>query len=584
MHVTFLFFWLVRAAQADWSPSRGQQRAYSDAVVALNADEVDQAEAMFRLVLRADPACGLARHGLGLALLRQNQPEAARAVFSEIAREFPEQPDAHVGVSLAAFAGQDFSAAQSAAQQAVRLAPDSLEAVNALVSALLRQGAVGDARQVVSGAQGHIDGPSLACLEAQVLLEAGDDAAAQQRLSYCRQSLHPALSAAVSAQLGANSATSAAGAVGADRLSQLSRAVELVNAGRAADAMATLDAIVAEDGRRADVRLIRARARHHLGDLDGARSDLEAAFAGGTWVDVHRSGAMSGILRQSHAEALQEAIADGAALLVQIHIEAGELEQAAQRLAAAQQELGESTPLALAAARLAHARGDTAAAWEAALQRSDTDAGRDLLGEWAIARPDAVPDAAAEALLASPRWSDRYNLAVSRYTNKAYAGCLQAIDQAREVTLDPADLQVLWGLGYRCAVYQGDLEAADRMHALLRRAPTREADRVNHARMRYQDGRPEDALALLARLEEPAVQPIAAAIAVRAHADLQQWTDAVDRAPAAPAQERYWLGTRLAQAGQLSSARRVLTSACGQLDPEADARCAQLLAQLGGPL
>ena len=69
----------------------------------------------------------------------------------------------------------------TAAVEAVRLAPDSLEAVHALVSALLRQGAVGDASQAVANARGKIDGPSLSCLEAQVLLAAGQPGPAQLR-------------------------------------------------------------------------------------------------------------------------------------------------------------------------------------------------------------------------------------------------------------------------------------------------------------------------------------------------------------------------------------------------------------------
>jgi tetratricopeptide (TPR) repeat protein len=584
VHVTYLFFLFFSVAWSAWSPVRGQQGAYNEAVVLLNAGDVDQAEVMFRLVLRADTECGLAQHGLGLSLLRQDQVSEARSVFEALVSAHPDQADAHVGVSLAAFAMQDFGRARSAAQQAVERAPGSLEAVSALVGALLREGAVGDAEQAVARAQGQVDGPSLSCLEAQVLLEAGRTSTAQQRLSYCRQSTHAELSAAVSSQLGAATTASAAGMVGAERLGRLSEAVTRLNAGDAAGAVAILDPIVASDDRRADARLIRARARHRIGDIEGARADLEAAFEGGSWVDVHRSGAMSGILRQSHADALQAGLAEGAALLVQIHLESGDVAQGEARLATARAELGDSLPLSLAEARIKRASGAEEEAWAVVLRWSQAPEAMDLIAEWAIDRPGAVPEPALAALASSGRWNDRYNLSIVQYKQKQYPRCLQTIEGARERTMDPGALRELWLVGYRCAVHSEDLASSDRMYSLLRGAPVRESDRVNHARLRLQSGEAEGALSMLRGLEEPAVQPLAAAISVRAHATLGQWSEATAASTGAAPRERHWLGGQLAAAGQLSAARRVLTSSCQELPHEDRVRCSQLLSQLGGPL
>lgn len=505
-------------------------------------------------------------------------------VLDHAAGVYPDQEVVHVGLSLAAFGSQDFGRAQAAAQEAVRLSPGSLDAVAALVGALLRQGSVAAAQEVVTAARGNLEGPSLACLEAQVLAEAGQPETARQRLAYCNQSRRPELAAAVAAQLGAGAGTgaAAASAVGAERLVQLSRAVELVNAGQHGEALGILDPIAAADGRRADVRLIRARARLALGDRDGARADLEVAFSGETWVDVHRSGAMSGILRQSHADALQVAIAEGAALLVQIHLEDGEMTAAQQRLSAAKAALGDSRSLDLAEARLLRATGAALDGWAIAVRWSSSPQGLDLMGEWAVAEPGSVPDEALVALAASGRWSDRYNLAVVAYNRRDYPRCLEVTTQAAETTMDPAHLRALWGLGYRCAVFSGVLEDADRLLQRLSVEALREADRVNHARLRYQAGQPAEVLALLEGLADPGVQVLASSLAMRASVDLERWDEAVRWAPGAPAQDRYWLGGRLAEAGEHTAARAVLSAACGQLDAEASARCAQLLEQLDG--
>ena len=580
MQVTYLFFFLVGIGWSAWAPGRGQTRDYNAAVEALEAGELAEAEAIFRRVLEKDPACGLAQHGLGMALLRQNEASEAMLVLGHASEVYPGQEAVHVGLSLAAFASQDFGRAQAAAREAVRLSPGSIDAVAALVGALLRQGSVEAAQEVVTAARGNLEGPSLACLEAQVLAEAGQPETARQRLAYCNQSRRPELAAAVAAQLGAS--VGAASAVGAERLVQLSRAVELVNAGQHGEAIGILDPIAAADGRRADVRLIRARARLALGDRDGARADLEVAFSGETWVDVHRSGAMSGILRQSHAEALQVAIAEGAALLVQIHLEDGQVTAAQQRLSAAKAALGDSRSLDLAEARLLQATGAAPDGWAIAMRWSSSPQGLDLMGEWAVAEPGSVPDEALAALAASGRWSDRYNLAVVAYNRRDYPRCLEVTAQAAETTMDPAHLKALWGLGYRCAVFSGVLEDADRLLQRLSVEALREADRVNHARLRYQAGQPAEVLALLEGLADPGVQGLASSLAMRASVDLERWDEAVRWAPGASAQDRYWLGGRLAEAGEHTAARAVLSAACGQLDAEASARCAQLLEQLDG--
>ena len=73
---------------------------------------------------------------------------------------------------------------------------------------------------------------------------------------------------------------------------------------------------------------------------------------------------MSGIVRQSHAEALEARVREGAELLVRILVDGGELDRAEERLTALEAELGASAELAAARAHLLQARGapDVAAA------------------------------------------------------------------------------------------------------------------------------------------------------------------------------------------------------------------------------
>ena len=102
------------AAWAAWEPSRSVSRDYARGVAALDVGELSEAESLFREVLDAEADCGMARHALGLALLRQNRKAEALAAFEQASMENPEEADAWVGLSLGAFAAQDFPRAREA--------------------------------------------------------------------------------------------------------------------------------------------------------------------------------------------------------------------------------------------------------------------------------------------------------------------------------------------------------------------------------------------------------------------------------------------------------------------------------------
>ena len=68
---------LIAAAAAEWSCSRSSQRTINQATEDLADGHPQQAEVRYRTILKREPTCGLAMHGLGIALLRQNQAGAA---------------------------------------------------------------------------------------------------------------------------------------------------------------------------------------------------------------------------------------------------------------------------------------------------------------------------------------------------------------------------------------------------------------------------------------------------------------------------------------------------------------------------
>jgi len=577
-------------AAAEWSCTRGSQRIINQAVEALESGALDQAEALYQQALLKEPACGLAGHGLSVALLRQDRPEEAAALLTTLAAAYPAQPEALTGLSVAAFAAQDFATARTAALQAVGLDSASLEANAALLAVLLRQGELTLATQVIEEARGKLEGPSLACLEAQVLIEGGHPEQARTLLPYCRQSAQTALVAAVSGQLAPGSTAAMADRVGAAAVAGISEALDALSSGDAGTARTILDGVLTDSPARIDARVLRARCHRALGDLAAARADLEAAFEGETWIEVHTSGAMSGILLKSHEDQLNTLLADGMGLLITIQLEAGELDQAQQTLRTAQATLGAGPHLAAADARILRAAGERDEGWRRLEVALSTWLVEPVLltvaAEWGLEDPARMPEGAAAALANSGRWEDRHNLAAILYQSGQHAACVEQIRSATGASgpaPDDATRRRLWSIGYRCAAQAQDLDAAE--EAARRAAPMSTLDpvaRVNHALMRYSAGQGAAALEPIADLSGPeAVMSMAATIATRVHGEAEQWPEATAAAQHAPAAERYWLGQRLVSDGDLTAGIGLLRSACPELDGEERVQCTQLLLQLG---
>jgi tetratricopeptide (TPR) repeat protein len=590
---------LALPAQAAWLPPLPQHARYGEAASHLAAGELGEAEAGFRAVLAEDPDCGMAQHGLGVAMLRQGRLEQAVAQLQGVTRAWPQRAEGHTALSVAHFARQDFTAARQSAQAAVAAAPADTDANAALVEVLLRQGALDEARALVTRARAAgLPSGTLACLDVQVAAEAGDRALARSALFACLRGGSSELVMAVRARAGEGGAAAQAGAAGARELVAVAQAVDLMRDGETAEAAAILDEVLGRSPGRTDARLLRARARAAQGQRAAAREDLEQAFSGKTWVDVHASGAMSGILRMSDERALQREVARGAALLVDLLREEGQLTEARARLGDFRERWPAAAPLVVAEALLLETEGKTDEAWallDSALAASPDDSTIVLqaAARLALRAPEEVPPRLQARIATAGDWRDRYNLAVAERKAGRTSACrdiaVETLAGAAAPTR-PEDGVRVAALAHRCGVEAGDLSTAD---AQLAAAGGRESLSpvlaYNHALLRQQAGDPAGAWSLVGphALSPPGDAAAAQAmtsLGLRLAVDLGELDSglAVARAEASPPKERVRLVKPLLEAGRIADALGVLDAACPALDGDQGERCRSLQAELRG--
>ncbi len=598
--IAALLVGLTRPAAAAWLPKEAQFSAYGQAVAQLGSARLEEAEAGFRAVLERDPDCGMALHGLGVAQLRQGRTTEAIATLEAAAAKHGGEATVHVALSTARFVAQDFRGARSAAEAAVKLDPEDIEAHAALQQALLRIGDVSAARADLEAARATLPDPVLACFEIQLAAESGA-AMDAGRVDTCERAgtsdlVAAAVTRARGGTLDVERVGAMAGDLGAWVVVRLAQAVDRMNAGDTAAAATILDEVVQRYPGRVDARLLRGQLRAVQGDRAGARADLEAAFGGRSWVDVHRSGALSGILRKSDADRLKASMAKGAGLLARLLVEDGDVAGAADLVARARADGADHPGLAAADARVRRARGDAAGAagaLDAALQQWPGDA--DLLDAASVVvieEPRAATPRVAAALAASTTWTHPHNLAVSQHKRGDLTGCLATVEGARttlkgRLTGDAAVR--LAHVGLRCAAEAGDLPRArdllSRAGEVSRISPV---TRFNLALLEQQAGNPDAAWRLVRDLAEapPADNPLLArsvlGLAARVQVAREDWAAAATLGTRAdlPAADAWWLGSTLAAKKQDARAKPVLEATCPRLEGDEAARCGALLAEL----
>jgi len=585
---------LIRPLHAEWLPERRARSPYQDGVTALDLGELDRAEVLLRQALSRDPTCGAAGHALALALLRQERPDEAQTLLDQVRVAHPERVEPLIALSNVAFVTQDFAGARTTAERATELAPESLDAWGVLLQALLRQGELSAADAALDVSAAFLEAADLACLRVQVALEAGDSEGAEVLHAECEAGGASDLVARVRAQRSLDAGE--ASAVRMDDLglaveARLITAAELLNDGDAAAALEILDDVLTTHAVRVDARVLRAHARHSLGDAAGALADLEAARAGGTWVDIHRSGQLSGILRRSDERRLDDLLVQGAALMVDLLRALGEVDAAQARWQEARQAFGPGPELSGAHAKLLGASGAGTDAWQVVAEGLRTWPDDlhllDAAGFLALSVPDGLTASEAEALARSPRWTDRVNLAIALWRRDEPKPCLAIARRALSVTPE-AERQRVSALAHRCATATGDLVAAD---ALLGEAGGPDAldvvVAVNHALMRYGAGDDAGAMALISAhlddLPSGGAGAMVLALGARLHTRGERWRDAAEIAhhPRTPAGEALAVLDALVAAGQLGTARALAPAVCRRLDGDAAVRCRQLSVRLG---
>lgn len=577
---------LIVSARAEWEPVPDIAEPFNTGVLALQAGRPADAEQAFRAALADDPDCGRCAHGLGIALVRQERLAEARDILEDAALRYAERAELHTALAGASFAAQDFGAALTHARTAVSLQPDSIDAQVALQQVLLRLGQLDQARAALADAS-TLPGPERSCLAILRQLEAGtspEDSA----LAYCRQAAHPGLATTVDARLGLAEARPGATAAASSAATSMQLVVQALRAHQAGDdraALPLLDRALSLEPRRVDARILRAVARARTGALDDAVADLHLVMNADTWVEVHATGEMSGVLTRSDQDDLRHGMQQGSGLLVSLLVQSGRLDQAEQTLVRANRELGMGPRLASGAVRLRSAQGRLDDAWavlDGALAQwpDDNDLGL-LVTELAAQDPDRVPAAHAARLAAADDWRARYHRAQALARDADHAACAAQAEQslrgldAQQPPASVDDHTTVARLAHTCAVNAGLLTAADRAaDAVGHPGALQPVARINHALMREDVGDHQGALDLLADLQpaDAAARNLAANVTVYAAGELSRWDQALAAAPHADADVALWLALRLRDAGLDGQARQATDGRCDDLSgPLADA-------------
>ncbi len=584
---------LVSVSLAAWSPVATDQGAYTDAVTHLAGGRLEAAEAGFSTLLSKDPTCGMALHGRAITRLRLGDTQRAKVDLDAAIAAYPDQPAAHVALSVVQFAQQDFGAAEKSARTALQLAPADIDAQAALQNALLRRGDLPAARAALSAVRDAMSPSTHACFQAQIAQEAGDAATVQQLLPQCRNAGEYELARALEARQAGDVAVAALAAdASLASVVRTAQAVELFNDADYTGALVLLDALVAERPGDVHIRVLRARTRHALQNNVAAREDLEAAFAGKAWVDVHRSGVMTGILRKSDELAMRQEMALGAALYIEMLLEDAQVSAARRRTEDFRSTFGTKDVFQAAEARLLRAEGKVDEAWALLSQSLSTTPTSPFLlrlaSEWSVADPTALPSSIASLLQTTGNWQDGWNLAVSKKKAGDSPGCLTVVQSlldgpARSAAPDVS--RKIADLGIRCAIDAQNLAAAN---ALLGTAggPTGlgPATAYNLALQRYNAGDARGAAVLVSGVlsttdAQGEVGTALVGLAVRARLDEGALPEATLLAqdPRCTADDRFVVASHLNQAGNEGAAYSLLTAACPSLTGDRKTRCDELL-------
>lgn len=490
-----LCFWTL--SWAGWEPKASLIPLYNEAIENLNDGELADAQKVLERLLKQQPDCGLARVLHVQLLLESGKTEGISAEVEALVKEFPDESSAWRLLARYSFLQQDFVRSLSAAQEAVRLAPNELSSQQLLQQALIRKGLYTEAEAALDAAKGKIGEPEIACMRIDIFLDQKKVSEAQTLLARCEQSTEKEMVRFARANLlmsgeDADAAAEAVYAVGADNLAQSQRARAKIKTGDYQGCVSELTPLLAKNPKDLGARLQRASCYYYLQRHADAKSDLQFVFQADTWVDLRPGGTMTGIVTQGAEEELWNAARLGSYLLVTIELEDRELEAAAADLERMKSHFGEGPETAASTVQLLALQGQDP--WPVLLPALQKWPNEDTLLQSASAVVVSAPPPPPEVITLlhqSSAWNDRYNLAASYFNRQQYRECLQELDG---LSPPESDKKTLLNLTYDCAAGAEDLVKLDQLLTIY--TPTGHAA-VHHAWLLLQANRKEDAKKLL---------------------------------------------------------------------------------------
>lgn len=573
------------AAGCDLTDAKFVER-YNEAAAAM-ATNPRETVALADKLVADQPGCAGARYLTGAARVLLGDP-AAVDLLTAGEKAHPTLASFPTMLSSALFATQDFQGALAAAQRGRKLDPKSRDAAEAVYAALLRLGDYDDLEALIDVFPG-IDNGAKDCLRADIRVDQGQNA--ERLRTSCSGSSDAdfraqGLAALDQARGDHDTAAGHLAAMGAPAAGAEGQVASLIGAGRCAEALPLIREAVAAESWNATHHIRLGGCLLATGDRDGSKQALTHVFGMQTWVMVHESGAMTGVVTKGAEEAFDAALQLALAQLVAIYVEEGDLAGATDAQARAIARYGEVGPLIGAAIRIDAARSGPSGRW-GAVQRGiaahPTDrAPLEVAGDLAFVDARGLPQAVIDAVVARGDDVARYNVLAGLANARSDAAC-----GSLAVALLPvigADLRPeVAGIGHACAIHGRDLETAA---ALVKAAPGAwsPAGRVGHADLLLQAGRPAEALAALPAKPDPGFEAATASIKVQALLDLDKLDEARQAlTPQVQPELRVNVAIGLYNADRRDEARTVLKDVVCDTLKNGAASCTSLSEALAAP-
>jgi tetratricopeptide (TPR) repeat protein len=572
-----------------WQPVRDADReVLTEAQAALVLKSPSKAEALLRPVLVRDPACGPCRATLARALLLDNRADEAYPLLRDLLADHPRRHELQVEVAWAAFAAQEFEAAQRAALTAVARQPNNPDALNVLVQTLVRTGELPLAEKMIGKVEKHHAPSHIACLRVAVLAERNALDKASKALELCRSDDDDHLVGAAEHRLASITGDPAtyltersARLAAASPTRKVMEAVNLHTSGRHAQAEKLLVPYVKRYPKDLYARGVLGVVRLELGKTDLARRDLEACLSGRTWIATATDGSLSGILTQSAEQQLFINLQRFATALARLHLEAGDIDKAMTAIDAGARLYRETPDLIDAKARVLFAKGDAAAAWQLLADGVQRHESSTLLLDTSSAFVNKTPGAPSwlkQRLAEAEDWQVLYNLAVEEQHAERYPTCVKHGAAAARAAKPEQQLKTR-SLLLACAVEARDVPTvAD----LLRDddvVASRPKAVLRHAYFLSAEGHSDLALQAALRLREGgelAQQRLAAAATY--HAELGQLDDAkrLLEGDGADPETLLFVGSSLIAADRRDEGKAMVRRACRRANKRMKADCKRL--------